>query len=39
MFDVYKVAMQSRTRLFINLSSIVRFPKQRRQGVPYKAEN
>ena len=31
--------IQSRTRLFINLSSIVRFSKWLRQGVPYKAEN
>ena len=31
--------IKSRTRLFINLSSIVRFSKYLRQGVPYKAEN
>ena len=31
--------IKSRTRLFINLSSIVKFSKQLRQGVPYKAEN
>ena len=31
--------MQSRTRLFVNLLSIVRLSKQLHQGVPYKAEN
>ena len=31
--------IKSRTLLFMNLSSIVRFSKQLRQGVPYKAEN
>ena len=34
MFDVQKVAL-----LFINLSSIVRFPKSLGQGVPCKTEN
>ena len=31
--------IKSRTRLFINLSSIARFSKELRRGVPYKAEN
>ena len=35
---MYK-CITSRTRLFINLSSIARFSKQLRQGVLYKAEN
>ena len=39
LFSTHHWCIKSRTRLFINLSSIVKFSKQLRQGVPYKAQN
>ena len=38
-FSTHRLMCKSRSRLFINLSSIVKFSKLLRQGVPYKAKN